>query len=1158
LNIKLVSLLTLTLSFYVLVFSQDLNKSQKLVSPVSEKLSTKNNTQVDEKGGVRAMWNIGYGPVQGSSSEIAKSFLHSQSPKFKMTDDLSDLEEKTVQKSPAGTHVRFVQKVGSVPVYNSDVVISISENNIVNFVVNNYKPMLTFVDTVPKLSSNQALIKAETQLGVTGKLFGEPSSTLMIYPADNNVRLAYRVGIPSFEPRGDWEVFVDALTGEILSVKDLTLFHHKSNDIKPQNTFTSGTTNLTTQPGIQNIVNQISIANITQTLRRLEAFGQRYVMASPSPDSLARSRDWIISQFQSFGYTNITQHQFTYSGRNLQNIIVTKPGLAFPDTSVLLIGHYDSVNGPGLNDNGTGVALILEAARVLFQKSFKYTIQFICFSAEEQGLQGSLAYVQNVVVPQQQKIKLVINMDEIGGIVTNPTSIVKVEKDIDINPPTNNAASALYTDTLVTLTTLYSSLQTTITQAYGSDYMSFEDAGYVITGFYEYNATPYYHTIQDSLVYVDTNYTTQITKAATAGVAYFAQLTPAGYVFDPDPLTTAKAIYGNPGFTDNNDSTSQQLDSQRVLVVLKDLKFQNGKYFLEGPFVKVTDWDAPIKPVASSADPDSFKFNRSEDGFEDVMVYYFIDSCQRYLQHLGFYGVQNTPIIVDSHGMNGTDNSAYYSSTNQLTYGEGGVDDAEDVDVILHEYGHAVNYGIIPNWNYNGEQAALSEGFGDYWAASYSRKRGYWNSSDPQYSWVFNWDGHNDFWDGRILNYAPLYPSGIRNDAYKDGQMWSTTLINIWNDIGAEAIDKLVVQSFYYLASSGVTMTTASQAVIQADRDLYNGAHLQPIIKWFSQRGFINQYNYLPRIIHTLLKDNELVSGSYAVNAEIDPGMAPLDSSSLKVIWGRNGIFSDTSVLHSTGIPNQYSASILGNGQIGTYKYYIVAKDTANLYSYSPANAPTEFHSFYVGPDTIKPTITHTRIIDQARLNFPLLIKLKATDNIAVDSVWVEYRKLSENQIGSFALMRTVADSFAGYFPFDTSAVNIDDSIYYRIGAKDSSVAGNVSYLPVSNYFSFKILGTTDVADNYSEIPKSFDLTQNYPNPFNPTTVIKYKIPKNSFVTLKVFDVLGREIVTLVSEDKKIGSYEIEYAATNLSSGIYYYRITAGDFVKIRKMLLIR
>ncbi len=1159
---KFVLFSLLTVALGLSAFSQNLNKSIKSTPPTAEILSTRSNMQLDEKGGIRAMWNVGYGSIDDSHLGIATSFLRGYSQKFRMKEDLSDLEIAKIQQSPAGTHIRFFQKVGNVPVYNSDVVVSISKNNIVNFVVNNYKLGMSAVNTTPKISNSRALQIAKNYLSVAGELFGDPTSELFICPLDNHARLAYRVTVPAFEPRGDWEVFVDARTGDIISVKDLTIYRRNANDKKPQKTFTAESINLTTQPGIQNIVNKISTPNITQSLRRLEAFGQRYVLAYPAPDSLARSRDWIISQFQSYGYSDIVQHNFIYSSRTLQNIIVTKPGLISPDTSVLLIGHYDSMIGPGVNDNGTGVALILEAARVLFQRSFKYTVQFICFSAEEQNLAGSRAYVQSVVVPLNQKIKIVINVDEIGGIVSNPTSIVKVEKDIDSNPPGNNEASARYTDTLVTLTSLYSNLQTTITEAYGSDYMSYEDAGYVITGFYEYNQTPYYHTIHDSLVYVDTNYVGEITKAAVAGVAYFAQLTPAGYVFDPDPLTTARATYGTQGFIDNDDATSPQLDAQRFLVGLKNLKFLGGKYYLEGPYVKVTDWDTPIKPVASTTDPDSFKFNRFDDGFEDVMVYYHIDSCQRYLQHLGFNNIQNLPIVIDPHGMNGTDNSAYFPSTNKLSYGEGDVDDAEDDDVILHEYGHAINYGVIPNWNYSGEQAAIAEGFGDYWAATYSRKRGYWTPSDVQFNWVFNWDGHNvvDYfgWAGRILNYTPLYPSGITYDVYKDGQMWSTTLMNIWNDIGAEVIDRLVVQSFYYLASSGVTMTTASQAVIQADRDLYGGTHLQSLIKWFSQRGFINLSHYPPSIIHSPLKDNEQTNISYLITAEILPEAAPLDSSSLKIIWGRDGVFSDTTALIPTGTPNKFSCALVGDGQDKMYQYYLVAKDSLSLQSVSPANAPTNFYSFYVGPDTIKPYISFVSLTDQPKSNFPLLIKATVADNISVDSVWMEYVKQPGGLTGTIILQRTSADSFSGFLNLDTNLINPGDSIYYRITAKDSSAAKNVSYLPASGYYAFKITPTTDIVESKTGIPNEFSLFQNYPNPFNPVTQISYALPEAGNVTLKVYDVLGREVVTLVDEFKEGGYYEATWDATNIPSGVYFYKLTVSSFTSVKKMILMR
>ena len=86
----------------------------------------------------------------------------------------------------------------------------------------------------------------------------------------------------------------------------------------------------------------------------------------------------------------------------------------------------------------------------------------------------------------------------------------------------------------------------------------------------------------------------------------------------------------------------------------------------------------------------------------------------------------------------------------------------------------------------------------------------------------------------------------------------------------------------------------------------------------------------------------------------------------------------------------------------------------------------------------------------------------------------------------------------------------------------------------------------------------SFYLSQNYPNPFNPSTKIKYSIPQYGFVTLKVYDILGRVIATLVNEEKRAGNYEVNFHANNLSSGIYFYRIEAGGFTDTKKFILLR
>jgi len=97
----------------------------------------------------------------------------------------------------------------------------------------------------------------------------------------------------------------------------------------------------------------------------------------------------------------------------------------------------------------------------------------------------------------------------------------------------------------------------------------------------------------------------------------------------------------------------------------------------------------------------------------------------------------------------------------------------------------------------------------------------------------------------------------------------------------------------------------------------------------------------------------------------------------------------------------------------------------------------------------------------------------------------------------------------------------------------------------------------TEINENELEI-SDFSLSQNYPNPFNPSTTINYSIPQSNLVELKVFDVLGREIAVLVNEEKQIGNYQVKFDATGLSSGVYYYTLKSGDFVKTKKLILLR
>jgi len=99
---------------------------------------------------------------------------------------------------------------------------------------------------------------------------------------------------------------------------------------------------------------------------------------------------------------------------------------------------------------------------------------------------------------------------------------------------------------------------------------------------------------------------------------------------------------------------------------------------------------------------------------------------------------------------------------------------------------------------------------------------------------------------------------------------------------------------------------------------------------------------------------------------------------------------------------------------------------------------------------------------------------------------------------------------------------------------------------------------TVGIEEELVNIPKNFIMMQNYPNPFNPTTSIQYAISSRQFVSLKVYDVLGNEIETLVNEEKPVGTYEMTWSAEQLPSGVYFYQLRAGNYSETKKMVLIR
>lgn len=294
-------------------------------------------------------------------------------------------------------------------------------------------------------------------------------------------------------------------------------------------------------PFIQSIVSQVSYDTLQSKLLMLESFGRKEI----DDPALELTAQWLMNTYASYGYTDIQTDPFTFSGSSTYNIIVTKQGTEFPDTYIIIDGHYDTKTGPGVNDNGSGVAIILEMARLLQDIPTRYSIKFINFSAEEYGMVGSSHYVSQVVIPQNMDIRLVYNIDEVGGVAGMVNDIVVCERD-EASPASNNAESWAYTDTLATLTGIYSNLEPTISYAYGSDYVPFQTNGEIITGIFEDNYSPYAHTVNDTFENLDMDYVFEMAKLSVAAAMYFADAIDTGTgIADKQPVS-APEVYPNP------------------------------------------------------------------------------------------------------------------------------------------------------------------------------------------------------------------------------------------------------------------------------------------------------------------------------------------------------------------------------------------------------------------------------------------------------------------------------------------------------------------------------------------------------------------------------------------------------------------------------------
>lgn len=325
----------------------------------------------------------------------------------------------------------------------------------------------------------------------------------------------------------------------------------------------------------------------------------------------------------------------------------------------------------------------------------------------------------------------------------------------------------------------------------------------------------------------------------TVAMAPLAFVPGTAMVYLSDPLSYAHVAYGATGYVDGNDVNTAQLGAARTSVTLPEIDLTGGVYKLKSSYVEIADFESPTTSLYTQS-TSAFNFTRDNNAFEAVNVFYHLDKSLRYINEtLGIVckpALNSNILKYDPSGLSGADNSHYVPSSDQLAFGEGCVDDAEDADVIWHELGHGIH-----DWLTNGNTSGfIGEGNGDYWAQSYSRSLNQWQPSDAAFQYMFSWDGHNTCWGGRTTDYYGIYPTDlVGGSGHDDGQIWATALMQIYDVIGRVKTDKAFLQGLA-LTTSSANQQTAARAVRQAAINMnFPCADIAVMTEKFTDRGYV-------------------------------------------------------------------------------------------------------------------------------------------------------------------------------------------------------------------------------------------------------------------------------------------------------------------------------
>ncbi|MFE2013239.1 M4 family metallopeptidase [Streptomyces sp. NPDC059491] len=331
-----------------------------------------------------------------------------------------------------------------------------------------------------------------------------------------------------------------------------------------------------------------------------------------------------------------------------------------------------------------------------------------------------------------------------------------------------------------------------------------------------------------------------VAAVAVAGTAAAALLPSSGAsaaappqarVFMVNPVQSS----GDQSLADHKDAAADVPASAYATVTLRNLDAGGG---LSGRWVAVRSETG--KPAALA---DAGAYDRSDDGFEQVMAYFWVNEAQEYLQGLGFgtelRGANDRvqPVRLNQWG---ADNSFFTDKKAEIRFGKGGVDDAEDAEVIVHEYGHAVHNAQVPGFGTSPEAGAIGEAFGDYLAVAVGTQ------AVAKYGWPMKADqACVADWDSTGYSAAPhclrrtdsskTY-ADREGEVHADGEIWSRALFDIRGRLGARTADRIIVNAQFGFAAD-TDFAAAALTTIATARQMYGTAAADAVRDAFRARA---------------------------------------------------------------------------------------------------------------------------------------------------------------------------------------------------------------------------------------------------------------------------------------------------------------------------------